>query len=296
MKPVKLSLLCACLALLVLAACAQAPAGDIIDPLPTAAPETAPTGAPPDEPAGKRSVTASEFGLSLVYDPALAQDAVVRAYEPVPLSPDRMFAESRPGYIGVTFPGYALARGYRLPYPLAEPQIMFFRTGDFAQYTTGGRDDYPTQQKALESLLADGLGPEQCQLPPANASENLPYLPWTNAAQVFCAQAKELTFAGGKGVRYLTTFAQGLNPVIDPEVFYTFQGLTDDGQYYVAAFFPVATGVFPDSIPQGYTPDLTVYQETLKTQLSELNAQSGAAFQPSLDLLDEMVQSIQLRP
>lgn len=44
----------------------------------------------------------------------------------------------------------------------------------------------------------------------------------------------------GGGIRYLTQFGQAAGLITNPELFYTFQGLTDDGAYYVAAVFPVA--------------------------------------------------------
>jgi hypothetical protein len=59
--------------------------------------------------------------------------------------------------------------------------------------------------------------------------------------------------------------------VLESQVFYTFQGLTDDGQFYVAAFFPVQTGIFPiepPACPQCGEPDYDPFAE-MQTILTE---------------------------
>jgi hypothetical protein len=89
--------------------------------------------------------------------------------------------------------------------------------------------------------------------------------------------------------------------VLDQHVFYTFQGLTDDGQFYVSAVFPVETGIFPTepaSCPKCSDPNYNPFPEwqaLLAEQLAQLNAQGADEFAPSLTTLDELVQSIQIR-
>jgi hypothetical protein len=118
--------------------------------------------------------------------------------------------------------------------------------------------------------------------------------------QTFCAQPQILKFQNGKGVRYISYYSQGPNPVLDREVFYTFQGLTDDGAFYVSAFFPVRTGVFPaepPACPRCGEPDYDPFAEwatILTEQLVVLNAQPGDHFAPSLNVLDELIQSIHI--
>jgi hypothetical protein len=71
--------------------------------------------------------------------------------------------------------------------------------------------------------------------------------------------------------------------------------VTDDGQFYVSAVFPVATGVFPTEPPANQVfPDPT-YWTVLGDQLTRLNAQSPEAFAPRLETLDALVQSIQIQ-
>src|SRR5690606_7370222 len=100
----------------------------------------------------------------------------------------------------------------------------------------------------------------------------------------------------------LTHYSQGPDPVLDRLVFYTFQGLTSDGQFYVSAFFPVETGIFPrEPAPcsQCGDPDQDPFVEwtaVLRGQLVQLNAQPEEAFAPSLTLLDDVIRSIRVAP
>ena len=69
--------------------------------------------------------------------------------------------------------------------------------------------------------------------------ENLPFLPAFNAAQTFHSNEQPLTFQNGTGIRFLTQYGQAPYPVNNNSLFYTFQGLTNDGAYYVAAILPI---------------------------------------------------------
>ncbi len=155
--------------------------------------------------------------------------------------------------------------------------------------------------QALKDLLERGIEPARCAQP-ILGEPALPYLPWINMKQTLCAQPEIVDFANGRGVRYLSYYSQGLNPVLDRELFYTFQGLTNDGQFYVAAFFPVSSGIFPVEPPAcprcsepGYDP-AAEWQAVLTEQLDRLNAQPGDQFKPSLAVLDELIRSIRIAP
>ncbi len=132
------------------------------------------------------------------------------------------------------------------------------------------------------------------------ADAPLPFLPLTNAGSALAAQVKVLTFAGGRGVRYLAQLGQGPAPINNQELFYTFQGLTDDGAHYVAAILPIthpslpvdAAGV-PAAERQAQLEDFAHY---LAATAKTLDAQAGATFEPSLAALDALVQSLSVTP
>jgi hypothetical protein len=259
----------------------------------------------PGEAASDRMVAWAEFGveISLSYDPVLAPWVIARTAAAVPSSDQILYAEAHPANAEFVFYGFNGGRVYDLPlFPVDNrlAQVKIFRTEDFPGYG----DDHPSgfvgQLQALQDLLPAGVDSSQCETPHGGDIGLLPYLPWINMAQTFCAQPQIVEFSGGRGVRYLSQFSQGLGPVLDTQVFYTFQGLTDDGRFYVAAFFPVATGVFPEEPPSSPeccdadTDPFEVWAEVLGEQLVRLNALSGDEFAPDLELLDDLIASIRI--
>jgi hypothetical protein len=136
--------------------------------------------------------------------------------------------------------------------------------------------------QSLENLL-------QTQQP----GEEMPILPMFRSKQMMHAQVSYLEFKGGKGVRYLTQYSNGIVPVNNQDLFYTFQGLTDDGQYYVAAILPVT---LPDLPPDtNWNTDQPPTGENYRAYLDEvvntLNQASADLFTPDLSKLDAMMQS-----
>ena len=81
----------------------------------------------------------------------------------------------------------------------------------------------------LKSLLAKGSSSITGEI-----TGEIPILPPADAAQVLKARVKLLSFHGGKGFAFLTAYAQDDVPVANDALFYTFQGLTDDGRYWAS--------------------------------------------------------------
>lgn len=150
----------------------------------------------------------------------------------------------------------------------------------------------------LKELLAER--PDLARYETVNPAQGddhpgLTMLPPSNAQQTLRALPQYLEFAEGSGVRYVTQLSQGIEPVNNQSLFYTFQGLTDDGNIYVAAYFPVALPDLPDS-PQGSEESLAVMMGDWPGYLAEtlalLNEQPPAAFTPDLAALDALVGSL----
>jgi hypothetical protein len=251
------------------------------------------------------TVSWSEFGrdISLSYTMTLAPWVQARTVPEVPVSDQVLFAASQPTYTQFRFLGFQGGRPYDLPIMPPEdrvPQIRVFRTADFPRFGMDSSQGFVSQLAALEDLLERGVEPERCaQI--TTGEPAMPFLPWINMQQVFCAQPQQIEFAGGAGIRYLSYYSQGLNPVLDQQIFYTFQGVTDDGQFYVSALFPVQTGIFPTELPDcqacsepGYDPS-SEWRATLTDQIDQLNALPEDKFAPSLPVLDALIESIQIR-
>jgi len=95
-------------------------------------------------------------------------------------------------------------------------------------------------------------------------------------------------------------YGQAFYPVNNNSVFYTFQGLTDDSAYYIAAVLPVSHPSLPatgDDIPGG---DFDAFVANIETYWIEtkanLEAQPNNSFTPDISLLDAMFESFSVNP
>jgi len=122
----------------------------------------------------------------------------------------------------------------------------------------------------------------------------LPFLPRANASQVVHGAMQTLDFANGNGVRYIVAYAQDASPFTARSFRYTFQGLTSDGEYYVAFVMPVTTELFPPEIAADLDYDAFIddYSNYLTTTIATLGSATATDFTPDLELLDELVESI----
>jgi hypothetical protein len=240
-----------------------------------------------------------EFGqnISLEYDPLLAPWVEAATVSAVPVSNEVMFSESHPAYVRFGFLGFQGGRVYDLPFLPADnrvAQVSVFQTADFPGYGDDNQFGFLGQQQVLSDLLQSGVDPARCAEPMYTYEESLPFLPWLNAKQTFCAQPQILDFQSGKGLRYLTYYAQAPDPALDSQIFYTFQGLSADGKYYISASFPVSTGIFPNQPADSPLFPDPAFLETMKAQVRQLNTQATDRFEPSLSSLDALVASIKI--
>jgi hypothetical protein len=130
---------------------------------------------------------------------------------------------------------------------------------------------------------------------PSTFEDDIPFLPPQHNAQIFKAQIKYLDFKNGSGIRFITQHALG-GPISNQFIFYSFQGLTSDGQYYVALFYPVSTQILANMDNGSSFNTLADFQSHVQETTQRLNALSANNFTPNLRLLDEVTQSLQIVP
>ncbi len=234
-----------------------------------------PSPAPPTEETVQVNATCNE--LSFYLDPALAASYTC---ETVPAS--NVEFEIYPQYTNVVLQGYPLSG------TTFTPHISVFPV---AAYNALRPDYVPGRLVELQALTAGG----------APGTDALPFLPLFNAAQTFHAQYRVVPFQNGSGIRFLTLYAQYFAPVNNQDVFYTYQALTADGQYWVSAILPVNHAMLPpnaDNPPGGQTWEQfgNNYEPYITDMVNQLNAQPPESFLPSLTLLDALAQSIIIQP
>jgi hypothetical protein len=186
----------------------------------------------------------------------------------------------KPEHIRFTFAGerkpdtFQLGGGVGLA---GHPQIFIYPAQEFSTMSELAKGKIETLQALMEAR------------PPAPENE-IPLLPLINAAQVFHAQVQYLDFENGSGVRFITHYSQEVvGRLTNKNIFYTFQGLTQDGKYYVAAFFPIAASGLSDEVVQ---EDWEAAQAHLAEDIQHLDSLSSQEFEPDLDILDSLIESL----
>lgn len=177
--------------------------------------------------------------------------------------------------------------GYQQQDKFLQPQIYVYPADEYAKVSSIAAE----QIQRLKNLLAGT----------ALAGDSMPVLPFANATQQIASQMMLIDFRSGRGVRMVTQYAQYASPINNHELFYHFQGLTNDGKHYVVATFPVSASILPEDekpesavpaggvpYPQPNGPDPAYYEAVTKA----LDAMYPDSFNPSLFQLDVLIQSI----
>ena len=241
-------------------------------------------------PASNDSSTEIQFeGIRFRYPSALAESVWPQIVVSPPQGPGDPWWGSDVPHYDLTFASQSGPEAFQrtwgtwllLPPQLKVYPVASLESGEF----TGPRVE------ALRQLL---------EVKPASPADEIPLLPLINAAQVFRAQVRYLDFQNGSGVRFITQYRQDPGPVTDDEIFYTFQGLTDDGAYYIVASFPLATALLPDTIlfeSQAFREfEQKNYEQYLAEQVGLLDALPSDEFEPDLMILDQIVGSLEIQP
>ena len=170
--------------------------------------------------------------VSLVTPPFLSNKITA---EELDLREQRDPADAVPGFIQID---------------LREPWDTGYEDGLYSQVLVYPLADlvlaYP--QSAAESTKLQNILKQNGQPLP----QDLPFWPLTYYSQVsgaplrsygtpvFSVQSQRLDFASGHGLRYVTLLdAQPPRQTRMEGLIYTFQGLTDEGQYYVSVILPI---------------------------------------------------------
>jgi hypothetical protein len=187
--------------------------------------------------------------------------------------------------------------GYVLEGKFHQPQLYVYPAEAYALLQERGSAAQSIEQ--LRAVLAQGSM--------VNVKE-LPFVPFFNVPQALAAQVKVIPFQNGRGVRMVTEYAMGHAIINNFELIYHFEGLTDDGQYYVIAILPVTAPGLPEDgqpgsvVPQGgvSVPDFNDvnanwmgYYGDARQMLQDLEA---GAYNPDLAQLDALIGSLSIAP
>jgi hypothetical protein len=220
-------------------------------------------------------------GISFSFNKEIVESVAITNISVQDINGEEVFFDSYPQNIEFMLIGYpVLAHSY-------EPKITVYPIGEYNSLSS-----FTVQElDHLKQVLGDQNTIEILQ--------HAPFLPVPNAAQMFSTNLSRIDFQNGKGIRYLTMYVQNAYPVDNQTLFYTFQGITDDDQYYISAIFPVTHSDLPfDGGSQ--IDDWMAFYENFQTYLEDtkywFNNQSPDQFTPNLLKLDELIASFGIVP
>ena len=245
------------------------------------------------------SVLVAYRNVSLTLTTPLIGTVVVS--EDMPLRDQKGPADMVPEYVRITINNYPI-----LGELSQQPRIMVYPLNDLIQ-------TYPEAAMTVNELknLLDKKDP---QFP-----DKLPFWPLTSVTKIqdsapetmgtqsISAQPQFLDFKSGKGIRYLTQFDKTPpQPINGASLFYTYQGLTDDGKYYIAMILPISASFLAydanknTKLPEGGIPfdwnvssDHGPYYAAIK---QKLNAATDDVFFPGLSICDALSRSLTVTP
>lgn len=225
--------------------------------------------------------------LTMVVPQELASGITGSEYPRVD-SEDAAWWQKTPGHLQVMLNDYILQSKSH------PPQVYVYPAQDYAKLVSVASESI----KQINDILID---------PNASiSSDQLPSIPFCNDKQVFASNIKFISFQNGKGVRFLTQYALYPAPVNNDELFYQFQGLTNDGAYYIIAIMPITAPDIADANDSAISqtlkgiayPDMADPNADWKgyynAAVELLNTTSPDAFTPEVNILDMLIQSFEI--
>jgi hypothetical protein len=172
----------------------------------------------------------------------------------------------------------------------ADRQIVIYPAPAWRKLFVQAGEEKGNPVDTLKSLLAKGS---------STVAGEIPILPPAEAVQVLKARVKLLPFKGGKGFAFLTAYAQDDVAVANDALFYTFQGLTDDGRYWIAFYYPVSASILPKTVQDSSEmKDYEAFEKNLPAYLKKTVRaleDPKTVYTPDLAKLDALVRSIEIR-
>ena len=261
-------------------------------------------------------------GVTFTFDPSLTSE--VRS-ETIPASTEGKPSDIWPEHAGFTLVGYPRQRSL----PENDPQIRVFSIPLFREAFALASKEYmktlvqpakaedwtrnfDAEVKDLKSLLATKPGKPSLRgfltklRRDHGCGPSMPFLPMWEVCQAFIARPRYVKFRNGEGVLFLTQMnVSETSQVTNQGLEYAFQGITNDGQHYIYAEFSVAAPF----LPKGDEPAVQAwnrknyllshkspqYQRYVRPIVAKLEALPSNQFKPNLQLLEQLIQSLDVR-
>lgn len=136
----------------------------------------------------------------------------------------------------------------------------------------------------------------------------IPFLPFRDAGQTFQVKVKHFNFQNGRGILFLTFWETQLELPTNRQLRYVFEGLSNDGKYYVLGEMPISVAFLPEDssdeyegykIPSGKDFDAeTVFEQIAdanKKVANRLETLPQNEFNPNPKYFEEIISSLKVK-
>ena len=235
----------------------------------------------------KSSKQVSYNGISFSYDISLASKVIATVVPELRGDSNTAFWTTHPDEVVFEFKDFAYSTSALIP-----ARIYVFPVKSDYRYLNSPPetiDFWGRQVDSLRDLLA--RRPKLTGPISAQGESLIPFLPPINAGQFLVGKHGYMNFRSGAGIHYLVHFAQEVRTASREDTFYTYQGLTADGKYYVAARFPAFLATPPDlsHLPRSTQKDSDNFYKQLRGIVDQTD---DAGFQPNLGSLNSIISSL----
>ena len=279
----------------------------------------------PAAPARGLKRTASHGGVTFTYDASLA--SAVKG-EDAPAGVCGKPGDVMPPHVAFTFADYP--KPHASPF-MSPPEIQVFPVAEYRRALAECQkeraaksrppspiylSDFDDGVRTLKSLNAARPAPRSLRawLRKHRGRDYLktrmPFVPMYDVGEMFRARVTYLDFRGGRGVAFVTQYVNEDTTASNQALTYVFQGLTDDGRFYVSAAFPVAAPFLPADFSEEeaathgldyregmFTPAFRRNHAAHKARTARrLEALAPSDYRPGLGPLGELLRSLDVRP
>ncbi len=243
----------------------------------------------PNLPVGETEPTSEVIQGGASHDPVCVQLQDLKICVPYGFA-DNLVASTIPAYTDQMGAPWEIApehyeialQGYKISDTFWEPKITIYPIAPFQQLAP---DAINSQISTLNSLLAEK---------PA-VIEKSAFLPSVNAGALIKARPfyYDDDFLDIRGYSMITQFGQSFWPINNHDMFYTFQGMTTDGKYWVSMNFPITQQNLPSNGDYIQNQDFEEFANTFQDYVTQtrtmLDDADSITFNPSLEEFEMVV-------
>jgi hypothetical protein len=229
-------------------------------------------------------------GISFTYDTSLASDVTASVIPEDKGGTDEPCWSTHPDEVVFKFHNFAFATERMMA---ATIYVVPINSDYQCTNPLETIDFWGREMVALQDILARRPSLEE----PATAQRSTltPFLPPINAAGHLVGKHEYLNFRNGSGMRYLIQFTQQpIKPNL-ADTIYTYQEITDDGKYYIAATLPAFLPTPLDNPMEQFATQQgwDNFYHQLRVTVNQI---PNKDFLPNLDTLDGIFSSLTVNP